>query len=198
MEDLYGFETGEAKRDNARTLHPTQPPFAFGSGGWWVLTFGKGENEMGLTLEFIAGDKARLVTAFQECDLDAFDDPAIAVAKADLSLHILPKDLNTLSLVLAKFNGQSPIDLRSHLTVLADEAGAGMLDVDDKWVAYAAAVPSGRAAEISEAWAERMRMEYNDPDTQATESMRASVEDLISLCKTASQGKLSVVHAWNG
>ena len=39
MEVLYGFETGEAKRDNTRTLHPPQPPFAFGSGGWWVLTF---------------------------------------------------------------------------------------------------------------------------------------------------------------
>ena len=41
MEVLYGFETGEAKRDNTRTLHPTQPPFAFGSGGWWVLTLCK-------------------------------------------------------------------------------------------------------------------------------------------------------------
>ena len=153
---------------------------------------------MGITLEFFAGDGQRLLKAFQEADLDAFDDPSIAVVKADLSLHILPKDLNTLSLVFATFNSQPPIDLRSHLTVLADSAEAGMLGVDTQWIAYVAAVPADRTAEISEAWAARMRHEYNDPDTQATEAMNESVADLIRLCKTACNGNLSVVHTWNG
>lgn len=153
---------------------------------------------MGLTLEFFAGDTQKLVTALQDNDLDAFDDPAIAVAKADLSLHILPKDLNTLSLAFAKFNAQHPIDLRSHLTVLVDEEGAGMLAVNEKWIAYVAAVPTEQAAAISEAWAEGMRKEYNDPSTLATEEMKESVADLIRLCKTARQNRLSVVHTWIG
>ena len=152
---------------------------------------------MGITLEFYAGDGQRLAKAFQESDLDAFDDPSIAVAKADLSLHILPKDLNTLSIVFANFNSKAPIDLRSHLTVLADEDGAGMLSVDNQWVAYAAAVPVDKATEISKAWAARMRDEYNDLQTQATEAMTESVADLIRLCKTARDGRLSVVHTWN-
>ena len=54
MEDLYGFETGEAKRDNARTLHPTQPPFAFGSGGWWVLTLEHDKMRTALCIIFVA------------------------------------------------------------------------------------------------------------------------------------------------
>ncbi len=153
---------------------------------------------MGITLEFFAGDEQRLLKAFQESDLDAFDDPSVAVVKADISLHILPKDLDTLSLVFATFNSQPPIDLRSHLTVLADSDEAGILGVDTQWIAYVAAVPADRVAAISEAWAARMRDEYNDPDTQATEAMNKSVADLICLCKTACNGNLSVVHTWNG
>jgi hypothetical protein len=152
---------------------------------------------MGLTLEFFAGDKQRLIAAFREMDFEALDDPTVAVAKADLSLHILPGDLNTLSTVLGEFNSRPAIDLRSHLTVVLDEEGAGMLLVDDPWVEYAAAVDSAEVEQIAEAWASAMRAQYNDPETQATPAMVKAVSHLIDLCKTAREKRLDVLHSWN-
>jgi hypothetical protein len=52
---------------------------------------------MGLTLEFFMGDPAAIGPAIANVDFDTLDDSDIVEARADLSLHLEPQDLDTLS-----------------------------------------------------------------------------------------------------
>jgi hypothetical protein len=133
--------------------------------------------------------------AAQECR-PSFLDTAIAQARADVNLHIEPRDLDTLSSLLSSFNRQPSMDLRSHLAVVVDEEDKGLLEVDRRWVAYAAAVSSEKASAVADAWAREMSAQYKDPQLVVTDEMKASVDALIRLCKTAVQQNLPVVHIW--
>jgi hypothetical protein len=96
---------------------------------------------MGLSLEFHLGDTEAIHKAVRDIDLDRLYDPTVVKAKADLSLHITPHDLDTLSQEFAVESRQEPMDLRPHLKVLFDEFDRGVFLVDDCWISYIAAVP---------------------------------------------------------
>ena len=151
---------------------------------------------MGFTLKFLAGEADALTEAFRGETYYKFDDPAVILAEADLSLHLEPRDLNLLSLEAGALAALPPTDLRSHLTVGVDDRDHGLLYVSAEWVAYFAAVPGGSAAMLSERWATRLREFYRQPQIVATESMVCSVSDLLALCERASVEHLPVVHVW--
>ena len=50
---------------------------------------------MGLTLEFLIGDEDRLIEAVNDLDFDLLDSSV--TDRADFTLHIEPRDLDTLS-----------------------------------------------------------------------------------------------------
>jgi hypothetical protein len=151
---------------------------------------------MGLTLEFYMGDVDAIVDAVQRLELEALDDPAVVASRADLSLHLVPHDLDTLSRAIGRAAGVPPIDLRPHLEPVVDEADHGLLAVDPTWVAYVAAAHGRDAAAIAEDWAARMQRGYGDPGITATDAMVQAVEELIALCASARQEGAPVVHAW--
>ena len=151
---------------------------------------------MGLSLEFYSGDRDAIAEAVREVDFDRFDDAAVVTRRADLSLHISPRDLDLLSQACAKTSGREAMNLSANLSGLIDEEDRGALVVDPTWVAYIAAVPDGTSAVIAEYWAEAMRTEYQDPEIHVNDDLLRRVSDLIELCKTAHQSGENVTHVW--
>ena len=149
---------------------------------------------MGITLEFRISDPKTVARLVRDVDYDGLD--ALEGARADFSLHLEPHDLDLLSQELGIASGQSPQDLRPHLSILVDEEDRGVLGVSKEWVAYAARVPVGRVADVSRKWAERMQAHHDDAEIGETEEMRQAVTDLLTLCATASRLSQSVVHFW--
>src|SRR5437763_1760611 len=70
---------------------------------------------MGLSLEFYAGDAARIGADFTAIEFDGLQDGSRARAHADFSLHLSPDDLDTLSEVIAEHTGAAALLLNHRL-----------------------------------------------------------------------------------
>lgn len=153
---------------------------------------------MGLTLEFYLGNPRKITKAMCNHNFDLlYEDSNVVYQIADLSLHLSPKDLNLLSRQFGIHSQQSPIDLRPHLKVLIDEQDYGLLLVDSKWVKYAAKVSSDNLEIIVSGWFESLRQEYPNEEISITEEAKEAVQDLLELCKKATQKKRAeVLHGW--
>ena len=151
---------------------------------------------MGLSLEFYAGDIDKMVAAVQKCDFALLENPDIASANADLSLHIEPADLNLLSREIGIATEQEPLDLRPYLSVLVDEDGYGALKVSAEWVKYASFVRPDATDHIAHRWADAMATCYPDEPIVHDIAMSRAVSDLVSLCQLAASKGKSVIHVW--
>jgi hypothetical protein len=151
---------------------------------------------MGLTLEFCIGNLQKIEKAIRECKLDILDDPEVVQRRADLSLHIVPKDLDLLSRELGKHSDSEPLDLRPFLNVVVDEEDRGLLLVDDAWVKYAASIKEDAENSIVEDWFVDMRREYPGENIQITPEARVAVRGLLGLCREAAMNKATVLHSW--
>ncbi len=152
---------------------------------------------MGLTLEFVLGDPEAIRKAVEECDLDKLDDPTVVKGRADVSMHITPHDLDTLSAEFAAVSGREPIALRPHLEVLFDDTECGALLVDQDWISYAAGVPVEQVRNVTERWTARMSEEYKDPQIVLTDDAVEAVRALVALCARAKAESEPMVHLWN-
>jgi hypothetical protein len=151
---------------------------------------------MGLSLEFHLGDTEAIRQAVRDIDLDRLYDPTVVKAKADLSLHITPHDLDTLSQEFAVESRQEPLDLRPHLKVLFDDVDRGVFLVDDCWISYIAAVPMAAVRKVTERWFDRISQEYGDPIIPVSAEALKRVEDLVALCARAKKDDESIAHVW--
>jgi hypothetical protein len=149
-----------------------------------------------LSLEFYTGDTSAIIAAVEAMDFDLLDDPAVVSARADLSLHLIPKDLDFLSIALGGAAGLPPIELRPHLDPVVDAPEYGLLAVDSAWVAYAATAPLTAAENVAESWVAQMQREYNDQTITVTDDVIDAVGQLITLCLTAECDGTPVVHVW--
>lgn len=146
---------------------------------------------MGLSLMFHAGDESAfhaVLAAGEEVQAVAerlFD------AHADFSLHLIPRDLDLLSEIIA---GRR---LRPHLHPLTDSADGGLIGVAAEWVDAVANAPARPVEDLAEAWAEAMRDFHSQPTLAATPEMRRAIRDLLSLCQLAYARRLRVLHAWS-
>lgn len=152
---------------------------------------------MGLTLEFYIGHHEKIVNAIREGNLDLlYHDNDVVHRIADLSLHIVPEDLNLLSRQFGERSNQDPLDLRPYLEVLIDEPDHGLLFVDNQWVRYVAKVDENRLDEIVTNWFNAMAKEYPDEDLEVTDDAKRAVQNLWDLCREAAQSSMAVFHAW--
>jgi len=152
---------------------------------------------MSLTLEFALGDPDKITRAIKEGDFDKLNDPAVTKGRADLSLHITPHDLDTLSEEFASASGCRAVTLRPYLQVLHDDSECGVLLVDRFWISYAAAVPTTQVKGVTQRWIARMSQEYEDPQIVFTDAAMRAVGDLVALCARAKADGEPVVHLWN-
>lgn len=151
---------------------------------------------MGLSLEFITGNVLRLVEALQSGGIEALDDPTVVTRRADLSLHLIPHDLNLLSRAIGTHSDQTVKDVRPSLSALVDNEDCGALAVAPEWVAYAAAVGLEQIDAVVETWFAMMREEHNEPDLHVTPEALTAVTELVSLCKYALQTNQYIIHIW--
>ncbi len=151
---------------------------------------------MGLTLEFYIGDPQKIEEAIRECELGILDDPKVVHRRADLSLHIVPKDLDLLSRQLGKLSDREPLDLRPYLSVIIDQADGGLLLVDNAWVKYAASIKEDTEDTVTEDWFEAMRREHPGENIRVTPEARLAVRELLGLCREAARNKATVLHSW--
>lgn len=151
---------------------------------------------MGLNLEFLLGDEQAIVAAMETFDLDRLDEDEVVHDSADLSLHIVPKDLDRLSRCLAKYSGKMPMDLRPSLTVAVDSEDGGAFLIAREWIEYVAALPEPRLDEVVADWIADMRREYDEPEIVVTEAALAGVRDLWGLCRRSLATGASLVHVW--
>lgn len=73
---------------------------------------------MGLTLEFLIGEKAAIVKAVENENFEVLDLIEESGLYSDFSLHISPTDLDLLFLVISDHLGKDPISLRDNLDTI--------------------------------------------------------------------------------
>jgi hypothetical protein len=151
---------------------------------------------MGLTLEFHAGDKSRIITAIQEIDYDSLDNPEVSKFKVDLSLHITPHDLDLLSESIGEAKSAKPIQLGPYLNGIVDEVDRGALEVAGEWINYVAATDTNLVRAIAESWKSKIAKEYPNEDIQMTNEMIEAIQALLEFAKRASTEPCDVVHIW--
>jgi hypothetical protein len=153
---------------------------------------------MGLTLEFYMGDPSAIGPAVAEVDFDILDDSGVVQSRADLSLHIQPKDLDTLSREAAGLLQREPVLLQQSL---GDAIGGNECDhwaflVASEWVAQFGALQPNAASELTRRWMAAMAQQYGDLEIQPTPTAEAAVSSLIALCRRADETATPVIHAW--
>lgn len=153
---------------------------------------------MGLALEFYMGDPAVIGPAVADSDFDALYDASVVLARADLSLHLQPKDLDSLSREAARLLGREPILLGESLgdAIGGDEIDHGAFVVATHWVALFASLETEAASELTRRWMAMLAKQYEDPEIQSSPPAEEAVASLISLCRRAAESSTPVVHAW--
>jgi hypothetical protein len=153
---------------------------------------------MGLTLEFYTGDPHAIGYAVEVADFDALDESGIVKARADLSLHIQPKDMDTLSVEAAGLLGKRAVLFQQSLgdAVGGEESDHGAFLVSADWVAQIGTLQLNTAQELATRWFASMARQYDDPEMQVTPAVEEAVYSLISLCKSATETSTPVIHAW--
>ena len=152
---------------------------------------------MGLTLEFYMGDPDAIGPAIEQSDFDALDKSGIVKARADLSLHIQPKDLDTLSIEAAGLVGRRTVLLQESLGAVigGDETDHGAFIVSSDWVSQIGSLPSDKTQELTRRWIASLAKQYNDPEIRVTPAAEEAISALISLCKCAIGTSTPVIHA---
>jgi hypothetical protein len=153
---------------------------------------------MGLTLEFLLGNDKKIIKAAKKLDYDLFDEPSCILKKADFSLHISPKDLNTLSLAASKYNNHTPLDLREQLILIVNKADHGLFGINNRWVEYFSQVSQNDSDNLTQVWFNEMQKQYPNEKIEVTKEGINAVKDLSELCKYAINNRKEVYHFWVG
>src|SRR6476646_1780301 len=104
---------------------------------------------MGLSLLFYSGNAEEIGKAVMDLEFENLDK----VPHADLSLHIQPKDLDSLSREAAAVLGNSPVLLSGCIElVLVDEVDRGALLVKNEWVNQFAMIQPNLCEELVKRW----------------------------------------------
>ncbi|AFM39428.1 hypothetical protein Desaci_0360 [Desulfosporosinus acidiphilus SJ4] len=151
---------------------------------------------MGLTLEFLLGNDKLIRKASKNLDFDLFDQPGCIIKKADFSLHLAPKDLNSLSISASKFNNLNPITLREYLVLIVNERDYGLFQVANNWINYFLKVPADNLEHLAKEWFNQMMKEHPNEKIELTAEGIEALKDLYILCEFAVNEKKSVFHFW--
>lgn len=153
---------------------------------------------MGLTLQFAIGERQTLIDAVKQFDLEFLDDIDASNQLADFSLHITPNDLNLLIYLAAESKQKGPFGLRENLDTNVfyfDSEEAGAYFVDPKIKTLFSELDKNDASMIANKWFDQMGAEYKE-EIFFTDEAVTSIEQLITICKTAKESNLDLVHFW--
>ncbi len=153
---------------------------------------------MGLTLQFVVGDKHTIIEAIKDEDFDKLEDLENQNLIADFSLHITPNDLNFLVNSATELRQHPKFGLREFLDTTShffDSEWCGAYLVDSRISSLFSEFKITDALEITTIWFDKMRNEYKE-DLDVNEDAIDAVKRLIEICKKATSLKLDLVHIW--
>jgi len=156
---------------------------------------------MGLTLEFLVGNKREIINGISTENFDVMDKIDEAGLVSDFSLHITPSDLDYLFGIIGEKYRAESTSLRENLDTVdcfCDFPDRGAFYVHEKIKELIASIPLSDAAEIARNW--YLELERVHPTEKMGESIDAkhAIEDLIKICKVASKENQDLVHWWCG
>ena len=150
---------------------------------------------MGLSLQFLVGEPKGLLDALSVADYEKLN--SLTEKMADFSLHLQPRDLQTLSDCAAQYASQFLKPFRSALVCYLDEVDRGYFVVNDDWVDAMATIDIGKSKELAAKWFEQMALNYpNEQIGNPTADAETAVCELIKLCKYAVQFAKPLIHIW--
>ena len=150
---------------------------------------------MGISLEFLVGAPKGILDALADADYEKLD--GLIEKEADFSLHLQPRDLQTLFDCAAQYTSKFLKPFRSALVCYLDEADRGYFLVHDDWVDAMGTVDIRKAKELAAKWFEQMAADYPDEQLGSpTAEAETAVYKLIELCKYAVQYGKPVIHIW--
>ena len=151
---------------------------------------------MGLSLQFLIGPPKEMLDALSQCNYAELD--RLTERKADLSLHLQPRDLQMLSDCAASHTSQPLKPFRTALTCYFDETDRGYFLVHDDWVDAMATIDIKEYKAIATEWFQKMAENYpNEQIGEPSAAAEGSVHGLIELCKYAVQFEKPVIHIWS-
>jgi hypothetical protein len=154
---------------------------------------------MGLTLQFVIGNKQEIIYAVEKEDLDFFEKLECQNHLADFSLHIIPNDLNLLIAAATELKEIQLFGLREYLDTeihYFDSEERGAYLVDSIIVILFSDFQKSDASELTTKWFKKMDVEHNEV-LEVSNKAIDSVERLIIICKEAEILNLDLVHIWN-
>jgi hypothetical protein len=151
---------------------------------------------MGLSLEFLIGNDKKIVKAAKRLDFDLFEEENCVLRKADFSLHIEPRDLDTLSIAVAKYINSEEMILHDYLDLVIDKSDHGLFTVHNLWVKYFSELDQSSVKKVTGTWFQEMQKQYKDEGIEITDEGIKAVNDLVVLCKDAIKEGSTVFHFW--
>jgi hypothetical protein len=157
-------------------------------------------SEVGLTLQFVVGDKDEILDAVEQSDFDFIHRLQNEKRLADFSLHLIPDDLNLLVNAAAELLGERLFGLRENLDlseygVDTAEADGGAMLVNPIVANLFSRFESKAANDIASRWVEKMEAEHGE-QIGLNSDIISSVRQLIDICKVSVDKKLDLVHIW--
>ena len=153
---------------------------------------------MGLTLQFVVGQKQIIINAVENSNSDLLDEFETQNLLADFSLHIIPNDLNYLVNVATELRSREIFGLREHLdttTFYYDSEEYGAYLVDSEICSLFSEFKETDALEITTKWFDKMQSVYEE-DIEVNNDAIDAVKTFIQICKKAKKENLDLVHIW--
>ncbi|MES2593397.1 MAG: hypothetical protein V4608_16055 [Bacteroidota bacterium] len=154
---------------------------------------------MGLTLQFLIGDKRQIIGFVKDEDFDGLErieDLGIA----DFSFHLIPNDLNLLVNAASEVAGLQKFGLREHLDFQEfyfDAEDRGACFVNPRIKELFSMFNPDQAVDISKTWVKKMEKEHNE-EIGVNDDIVESVRQLILLSKNSVAKNIDLVHLWFG
>lgn len=154
---------------------------------------------MGLSLQFVCGNSAEILHAVDTDDFDFIESLESNNKLADFSLHLEPRNLDTLIQVVSAATKIEVSGLREHLlfdSTAIDKIDVGAMKVSPTITRLFASIPEDDAESIARKWYQKLAESYPLEQIEYSQDAAQSVQRMITVCKHSFQNNKDLVHIW--
>lgn len=156
---------------------------------------------MGLSLEFLVGNKHEIVKGIAMENFDVIENIEKFGLVSDFSLHITPSDLDILFKIIGQKYGSGSISLKENLDTVdcfCDFPDRGAFHVKQKIKELIACIPISEESKIASSWYSALENLYQSEEIGDSSDAKNAIEDLIRICKVAINENKDLVYWWCG
>lgn len=153
---------------------------------------------MGLSLQFVIGNRTEILNAIRQFDFDFIEKLESENKLADFSLHLIPNDLNLLVNSANEALDETPFGLRENLDFsehFVDSEDGGATLVSPKVSVLFSRFDRSKVRGLADRWVEKMEKMHNEKIGVNPEIMN-SIDQLIGISKKSIEQNLDLIHIW--